>query len=156
MKLQIGCLIITLYIMGIYHAVKRIKTNSHIVFSELLVVSVLYMVADMTTVYTVNHLETVPQIWNQIAHRIFLILLVASLFLIFGYIYILVYEGRIIKRKWKVLLWTDMLLCAVLPLHFVETPNGNYSDGLAAYMAYASVALYTGGSLYMLLRYGAF
>lgn len=43
-KLQIGCFIITVFIMILHFSVKRISTRSHKVYSALLIVSVLYLI----------------------------------------------------------------------------------------------------------------
>lgn len=153
MKLQIGCLIIIFYITGIYCAAKRNVTRSHIVFTRLLAVSALYLIADIITVYTVNHIETVPWLLNQAAHRAFLVLLVYALYLIFGYVYILVHETVLKQRKWQVILCLMLLLCTVLPLEFTETPAGNYAAGPAVNTLYFSTAFYNAGAVYMFLRY---
>lgn len=151
-KLQVGCLLMTFFIMTIYFCVRRVKTRSHVVYSILLVLSCIYFLLDMLTVYTVNHLQTVPKVWNDVAHRLFITALVAVIYLIFVYIILMIDESRAVSWWWCLPLVISALLVGGLPLRYQVTPQGNYSCGPAANMAYFSVALYTGLTFYFLVR----
>ncbi|WP_455057103.1 hypothetical protein [Jutongia sp.] len=70
--LQIGCLIITGFIMALYFSTKRVRTSSHRVYCALLILSVFYLIFDRITIYTVNHLESVAPAVNLVMHRFFL------------------------------------------------------------------------------------
>ena len=93
-KLQFGCLVIILFIMAVYFSVKRVKTYSHRVFSASLCVSLFYMIFDMITVYTVNHLDTVPANIPRIRHNIFLESMLAEIFIL------LLPLGRLFLSSW--------------------------------------------------------
>ena len=151
-KLQIGCFIITVFIMILYFSVKRISTRSHKVYSALLLVSVLYLIFDRVTVYTVNHIETVPALWNQIMHRCFLMSLVACIYLIYRYVLLMIFRERPTRRGSFVLLILSIIAAGGLPLHYRITEKGNYSYGPAAYVTYVTVAVYTGMLMYSLIR----
>lgn len=151
-KLQIGCFIITVFIMILYFSVKRISTRSHKVYSALLIVSVLYLIFDRVTVYTVNHIETVPALWNQIMHRCFLMSLVACIYLIYRYVLLMIFRERPTRRGSFVLLILSIIAAGGLPLHYRITEKGNYSYGPAAYVTYVTVAVYTGMLMYSLIR----
>lgn len=151
-KLQIGCFIITVFIMILYFSVKRISTRSHKVYSALLIVSVLYLIFDRVTVYTVNHIETVPALWNQIMHRCFLMSLVACIYLIYRYVLLMIFQERPMRRGSFVLLILSIIAAGGLPLYYRITEKGNYSYGPAAYVTYVTVAVYTGMLMYSLIR----
>ena len=151
-KLQIGCFIITIFIMILYFSVKRISTRSHKVYSALLIVSVLYLIFDRVTVYTVNHIETVPALWNQIMHRCFLMSLVACIYLIYRYVLLMIFRERPTRRGSFVLLILSIIAAGGLPLYYRITEKGNYSYGPAAYVTYVTVAVYTGMLMYSLIR----
>lgn len=151
-KLQIGCFIITVFIMILYFSVKRISTRSHKVYSALLIVSVLYLIFDRVTVYTVNHIETVPALWNQIMHRCFLVSLVACIYLIYRYVLLMIFRERPTRRGSFVLLILSTIAAGGLPLYYRITEKGNYSYGPAAYVTYVTVAVYTGMLMYSLIR----
>lgn len=151
-KLQIGCFIITVFIMILYFSVKRILTRSHKVYSSLLIVSVLYLIFDRVTVYTVNHIETVPALWNQIMHRCFLMSLVACIYLIYRYVLLMIFRERPMRRGSFVLLILSIIAAGGLPLYYRITEKGNYSYGPAAYVTYVTVAVYTGMLMYSLIR----
>lgn len=151
-KLQIGCFIITVFIMILYFSVKRISTRSHKVYSALLIVSVLYLMFDRVTVYTVNHIETVPALWNQIMHRCFLMSLVACIYLIYRYVLLMIFQERPTRRGSFVLLILSVIAAGGLPLYYRITEKGNYSYGPAAYVTYVTVAIYTVMLVYSLIR----
>ena len=151
-KLQIGCFIITVFIMILYFSVKRISTRSHKVYSALLIVSVLYLIFDRVTVYTVNHIETVPALWNQIMHRCFLMSLVACIYLIYRYVLLMIFREHPTRRGSFVLLILSIIAAGGLPLYYRITEKGNYSYGPAAYVTYVTVAVYTGMLMYSLIR----
>lgn len=151
-KLQIGCFSITVFIMILYFSVKRISTRSHKVYSALLIVSVLYLIFDRVTVYTVNHIETVPALWNQIMHRCFLMSLVACIYLIYRYVLLMIFRERPTRRGSFVLLILSTIAAGGLPLYYRITEKGNYSYGPAAYVTYVTVAVYTGMLMYSLIR----
>ena len=151
-KLQIGCFIITVFIMILYFSVKRISTRSHKVYSALLIVSALYLMFDRVTVYTVNHIETVPALWNQIMHRCFLMSLVACIYLIYRYVLLMIFQEHPTRRGSFVLLILSVIAAGGLPLYYRITEKGNYSYGPAAYVTYVTVAIYTVMLVYSLIR----
>lgn len=89
--LQIGCLIITGFIMALYFSTKRVRTSSHRVYCALLILSVFYLIFDRITVYTVNHLESTAPVLNQVMHRFFLMSLLGCVYLIFRYVLLMIF-----------------------------------------------------------------
>ena len=68
--MQIALLIATIYIAVLYFSAKRKNTYNHGLFSQMLLAAIVNLSFDMITVYTVNHLDTVPPILNRFFHTI--------------------------------------------------------------------------------------
>lgn len=87
-KLQLGCLLIVLYVAFIYvrerYAYKIKKKEP--VFAWLLVMGILEITLDGITAYTVNHLDSVPAVVNMVLHMCFLCSLDIMMFLMFLYL----------------------------------------------------------------------
>ena len=82
-KGQIFCMLVLLYIAGIYFSVKRDKTSGHRLFSALLLLSILYMAFDMITVYTINHVHEISITLNHFCHIVYMSSMIAVLFVFF-------------------------------------------------------------------------
>lgn len=155
-KLQICCLLIILFITALYFQAKRVKTHSHILFSISLWTTVFNLLFDMITVYTVNHLDTVPAWLNRICHILFLGSLVMEVFLFYLYSIVLIDDNRTKKRfLWLAVVpvWVAWLGLVILPIQYMETAEGNYSDGPALWVAKGIMILYTILVLYALIRH---
>ena len=135
-KSQIVCIFIILFIAAFYFYSER-KTASAKWFSSLLITAVVQLLFDIGSVYTVNHLETVPPILNRIVHCIFMSLLLALFLIAYKYLEALIEEARgerIQRIKFAVIpvIIATFSLC-FLPIKYVETPKGNYSHGPAVF-----------------------
>ena len=118
----------------------------HRTFSGLLIAVLVHLAFDAATVYTVNHLDTVPVLLNDILHRVFLGPMVLIVYLFYRYIGILA-ETECGKRPpldipAKAFLALAELEVMLLPVHYAVTPAGNYSDGPHANVGYVSTAFY--------------
>lgn len=149
-KLQIGGLFTLLFIMLVYFSTKREKTRNHVVFSRILVVSAVYMVFDMLTVYTVNHMDTVPYAVNFAAHKIFMCSAVLFAYLSANYVVQLIDRGLTVNRLTEAL---ALLSVIVTPITYVEDERGNYSFGASAVLVYLVLYLYLILCGYYLIRY---
>lgn len=156
-KLQIGCLLVILFIATIYFSVKRVKTISHLVFSLSLIVTAVNLVFDMITMYTVNHLETVNSYVNRGCHILFLGSMIFEIYICFWYSNTLIYddEEKIKKNNlfFQVTLWIAWACLILLPLEYKVTPKGNYSWGLPVYTVYIFGFIYMGVAIFMLIKH---
>ena len=69
LRAEIVCLIILLYLTQVSRTYRMGKDAG--IFRQILLFSVLHVVMDIVTVWTVNHTDTVPVFWNNLAHIIF-------------------------------------------------------------------------------------
>lgn len=147
-KLQFGCLVVVLYmVIMYYYAAIKSKEYKPSIFDVMLAGGISYLIFDMITVYTVNHLDTVPDVLNRVCHAVFLMLLDLEIFLFFYYI---AGEAGILPRKKKYKLFViapflvnELVIVATIgKLEFRHGEITNYSMGIPAYTCYVMVMVY--------------
>lgn len=157
-KTQLACAIIILFIGVLYFTSTGKKTGSSKAFAVLLGCSFTQLIFDALSVYTVNHLGTVPPILNRVIHIIFLGLLETLFYLAYRYLEVMIEEeiGKKIRRYSYTL--TPLLVTitgtVLLPLYYVESKRSNYSYGPAVYMIYLGVAIYVFLIIRLMAQYG--
>ena len=146
LRMEIALFLVLAFVAYIYFSADKEKTPLHRVFTILLVTVLVHLVLDAATVYTVNHLDTVPRLLNDTLHRLFIGTMIFVSFLFYQYIAILVEEETGKARKLdgaaRVCLLIAQLGDMLLPVHYAITPEGNYSDGIHVVFCYISVAFY--------------
>lgn len=156
-RLEACCLIILIVIAFLFFTVKRKPSKMHKYFAHLVVWSIIYMTFDITTVYTVNHLNTVPKWMNRGAHQVFLISLLVIFYLVYQYITGMLEEENDIQMKNTIAKIIPLVLSCLgtlfLPLYYVETEIVNYSYGPAVYVIYVSVIIYAGVAIFNIVKY---
>ena len=156
LRMEIALLLILMLVGYMYFSSERRHTALHQTFSLLLIVLQLNLLFDAVTVYTVNHLDTVPVLLNDQLHRAFIGSMVLAVFLFYQYIAILVEEetGKPRRLDWaaKVFLLIALLGDILLPVHYAQTPEGNYSDGIHVVVCYLSALYYLLLCVELLLR----
>lgn len=146
-RLQFACLVMLIFIAVIYWSIRRVKSYSHRLFSVSLILSIIYTINDMISVYTVNHLETVHPVVNRFVHNLFMGSLMIEIFIFFSYTITLIYdreeELKKKRKKWTVPIVIALVAMMFLPLDYIETEQGNYSMGPAVIGTYGVVAVYS-------------
>lgn len=156
-KLQIGCMLIVIYIAMIYfrerHAYKVKKKE--IVFELLLFTGMFSIAFDGITAYTVNRLGQISALTNDVFHACFLCSLDAIVFLIFLYI-LDITRGLPEKRKMRILIslpFAVNMTAVILFMPKITYRHGeitNYSMGIPVYACYIMVAVYMLGCVTLL------
>ena len=148
-KLQIGCLIVLLYIAVIYNRDYRKyhRKTKHTIFTRLLLLAIGSVMLDGITAYTVNHLNAVPSIVNLILHMLFLLSLDAVVFTLF--LYMMHITGAMPKKNvWKIVVYGPFILNILFlvfnisSLEYIRGTVTNYSMGISVYTCFAMVAVY--------------
>ena len=146
LRMEIALFLVLGFVACMYFSAGRKNTPLHKTFSVLLAVVIIHLVLDGVTVYTVHHLETVPEILNDAVHRLFLGSMVLVIYLFYQYIAILVEEetGKPRRLDWvaRAFLAVAELGNFLLPISYTVTPDGNYSSGLYMLVPYVGVAFY--------------
>ena len=148
-KLQIGCMLIILYIVFIYRKeVKRYRQEHKVtIFDVMLAVGIFCVLFDGITAYTVNHLDKVSRTANMLFHLCFLVGL--DLFIFRLFVYMLSITAGMPKKKSGILLMYCPLIINIIVV-VVNIPNleyiggevSNYSMGISAYTCIAMAAIY--------------
>ena len=146
LRMEIALFLVLGFVACMYFSAGRKNTPLHKTFSVLLAVVIIHLVLDGVTVYTVHHLETVPELLNDAVHRLFLGSMVLVIYLFYQYIAILVEEetGKPRRLDWvaRAFLAVAELGNFLLPISYTVTPDGNYSSGLYMLVPYVGVAFY--------------
>lgn len=148
-RLQIGCLLIVVYIGFIYiRECKRyhIKLSSNI-FYKILILSTFSIIFDGTTAVTVNYLDHVNPILNKALHLIFLIGIDTVIYMMSGYM-LRMTEVIPVNRRGSIFLHLSYIINVLIVvihiggLEFREGKYTNYSMGVSAYTCFAMVGIY--------------
>lgn len=144
--MEIALFLVVAFVAYMYFSAEKEQTALHGTFSVLMVAVLVHLALDGATVYTVNHLDTVPELLNGILHRLFLGSMVVVIFLFYQYIAILVQEetGKRRRLDWpaRIFLIVAVLGNFLLPISYTMTEEGNYSSGPYMLVPYAAVAFY--------------
>lgn len=156
LRMEIALFLVLGFIACIYFSAGKKNSLLHKNFSLLLIVTLIHLVFDGATIYTVNRLDIVPRLLNDILHRLFIGTMVLSVYLFYKYISILAEEesGKQLRFDMpaNVFLIAAELGAMLLPVHYTVTPKGNYSDGIHAGICYISTAFYLFLCVWLLLR----
>ena len=146
LRMEIALFLVVAFVAYMYFSAEKEQTALHGTFSVLMVAVLVHLALDGATVYTVNHLNTVPELLNGILHRLFLGSMVVVIFLFYQYIAILVEEetGKPRRLDWpaRIFLAVAELGNFLLPISYTMTEEGNYSSGPYMLVPYAAVAFY--------------
>ena len=98
-----------------------------------MITMLVHLTFDTATIYTVNHLDTVPQWLNDLVHRVFIGSMVLVMYLFYQYVDVLT-EKKSTKRRYlnrfaKILFLIMQLGVLILPIYYVVTDQGIYLDG---------------------------
>ena len=149
-KLQIGCLVLVLYLELIYiwqTTGKNAKVSCNPIFDALMMIIPWLIFFDGVTAWTVNHLEIVPVSLNLVLHAVFFILL--SLFMFVMFLHTLSFiKGFPQKLIFRFLIFLPFIISVILilvflpELEFIIGKKVNYSMGISVVVCYLVILLY--------------
>ena len=149
-KLQIGCLVLVIYLELIYiwqTTGKNAKVSCNPIFDALMMIVPSLIVFDGLTAWTVNHLEIVPVSLNLVLHAVFFILL--SLFMFVMFLHTLSFiKGFPQKLIFRFLIFLPFIISVILilvflpELEFIIGKKVNYSMGISVVVCYLVILLY--------------
>ena len=130
-------MVIVLLVLVLYfrerHEQKNVKRMK--CFERLLLFSLLYFVLDIVTVYTVNHVDTVPVVVNNVLHLVYLWVIDRCLLDVFLYVATML-EVSLASNHWKRLAFLPhyagsfLMMITISTIKYVEGPISNYSMGI--------------------------
>lgn len=159
-KLQLACLIITLYISFLFfmNRTSTEKEKHTRIFSQLSIVGIVYLLFDIATVYSVNHLDTVNPFLNRTLHLMYLLGILTFLYLIFHYLSALCgieFKSWYMKALANVpyIISVNVTILSINSLEYIIGKETNYSMGIPAYACYSIGVIYFIGGLIIFLKY---
>jgi len=143
-RLPLACFMILAYCFSYYHKKKRLPTRTSRIFELMCLAALVHLAAAVVTEYTVNNRDKVSPRFNYVWHVIFLISItcMCALILCYQILYIERGSGKQRRAGKRVLLavWAAGVIAQlVLPITYIDTPQGSYSLGPKAYSLYAVV-----------------
>ena len=125
LRMEIALFLVLGVVAYMYDSAERTRTALHRTFSALLAATLVHLVFDALTLYTMNHLDSVPKWLNDGLHRLFVGTMVLVVYLFSQYIAILVEEESGKPRKLdlaaRVYLAIAEASVLVLPVHYAVT-----------------------------------
>ena len=118
----------------------------------MLICTVCNLMLDISTVYTVTHIDTVPPQLNRFLHQLFIASVIMVLF--FNFLYVLILnrnQERLTKRTFGAVIAPLAIAAAVIiagKLEFFASDKGAYSYGPMADMVYVC------GLIYLVMTFG--
>ncbi len=150
--MQIALLLLLFYVGFLYISqgcklnCKTGKKLCNKYFDRLFVIAEITVALDGITVYTVNHLDSVPAALNTVAHALYLLFL--QLFICEHFIYWMDVTGSLKENRRKLFLLLPQILFAAATLltmptiYYVKGVYTNYSMGLPVYLCFGSIGVY--------------
>ena len=152
---ELACLLVLIYISATYLSVSRKKTYAHTLFLNILTVSIINIILDAVTIYTVNHRDTIPEWINHGLHIIYIASFPIFLWLLYLYVRSMAFgitEHQITARE-IIPVALSTVAIAILPMYYVESSFSDYSTGPADTVAYICAFVYFTLSVVLLIRY---
>ena len=136
-RAEIICLVIQVFLL-VYSALYN-KSKTERIFLRICCWGLVHVVFDVITVYTVNHLETVPRGVNWLCHVVFFMSAIMFCYEFLNYIFRVSYSEKITKKLRIISTAIPVLYLALIPFLEIEYPMGrgtNYSFGPCVYVGY--------------------
>lgn len=151
-RFQIAAAAVLIIIIFDYLRNPHLKLMSTSAFRAMLICTVCNLMLDISTVYTVTHLDTVPPQLNRFLHQLFIASVIMVLF--FNFLYVLILnrnQERLTKRTFGAVIAPLAISAAVIiagKLEFFASDKGAYSYGPMADMVYVC------GLIYLVMTFG--
>ena len=154
-RAEIICLVIQVFLL-VYSALYN-KSKTERIFLRICCWGLIHVVFDIITVYTVNHLETVPQGVNWLCHVVFFMAAIMFCYEFLNYIFRVSYPEKITKKLRIISTAVPVLYLVTIPFLEIEYPAGrgtNYSFGPCVYAGYGcTVVLFVSSIAVILINY---
>lgn len=151
---EIVCILILLIILYYYIANGGIRNKNKNTFIKIVICALCHLVFEAITVLTVNQRDIVPDVWNRVAHIIFILTGIVFVMEFFRYVIQLAMPLKYVRRLRFVVCVPCILFVLLMPWLPIEYCSGNetdYSSGPLVALGFGICALYCIGSLGIML-----
>lgn len=142
-RAEIICMVILSFLMA--YSLIYSKRDESIRFNRMCIYALFHVLFDMITVFTVNHLETVPNIVNYLCHVIFYLTALLFGYEFFRYITYLTFPSETARKCAKIGAIPPVIYVLLIPflkIVYLQGNGTNYSLGSCAYVGFATAVLY--------------
>ena len=154
-RAEIICLVIQIFLLVFGILYNRSKTER--IFLRICCCGLIHVVFDIITVYTVNHLETVPTWVNWLCHVIFFMAAIMFCYEFLNYIFLISYSEKTAKKLRLISTAVPVLYLILIPFLKIEYLVGrgtNYSFGPCVYAGYGcTVVLFASSVMVIIIRF---
>lgn len=154
-RAEIICLVIQVFLLVFGILYNRSKTER--IFLRICCCGLIHVVFDIITVYTVNHLETVPTWVNWLCHVIFFMAAIMFCYEFLNYIFLISYSEKTAKKLRLISTAVPVLYLILIPFLKIEYLVGrgtNYSFGPCVYAGYGcTVVLFASSVMVIIIRF---
>ncbi len=157
-RMPLACLLILVYTFSLYCMKKRLHTMTSQIYEQIAIMGIVHVLAAVVTEYTVNNRNQVSYLFNHIWHIIFLVSVTATCALLYLYLVTYVERGTGASQKTAKTVMFAVFFVSVagellLPITYMDTPQGSYSLGPKAYCLYLMAAYTIVAMLCTVIRY---
>lgn len=139
-----ACFLILIVIM--YIKKKKLPLMSTKCFTMSISLTVINIIADITTVYTITHMDTVPDYVNKIAHQIFIGSLDATVYSFYWYCYVIMNNQKRPSKTHGIIASMPIAVAIVFvvfsDIYYSVSDKGVYSYGPIVNTIYVTVPIY--------------
>ena len=157
-KLQLGCMLAVLYIVITYiRTTLKSKIPCNWLFDGLMIAAPQAIFFDGLTAWTVNHTGLVPDMVNRIAHLFFFLVMDVTVIITALYMYDqLIGIRKNDLRKWGLFVLPGglaliLVAAGIGQLEFIQGVTTAYSMGFSVYVSFATLIVYYGSILYLMI-----
>ena len=162
-KLQIGCLLVILYIVITYiKATLKEKIPCNRFFDALMVAAPWAVFFDGITAVTVNYRDFVPESVNRLAHLLFFIFMDITVIVTTMYMYDQIVGFSKRKKLKNIIIGIPgavsilLIIAGINNLSYVHGATTDYSMGFSVYVCYVSLIIHYGAILYLIISRNKF
>jgi len=143
-RLPMACLLIVLYMLIVYVRRKRLRTKVSVVFILMMAFGAAHTALAAITEHGVNNRDKISPFLNLAFHTLFIFSISIWCTLLCDYLLFFI-ERTLMKgrKKERLMLHSVLVLCLIgellLPITYIDTPEGAYSYGPKAYVLYVNV-----------------
>lgn len=145
-RFQVAALCIFVIVLFFYARYRKLPSLSTKCFKATYAFALVNVIFDILTVYTVTHVDTVPEWLNRLLHQFFIGTLNATMYCFFLYVFIKGTKQRHPSRLQLFAITIPLLvsLGAIVfgDINYVSNERGLYSYGLMPYTVYFIAVLY--------------
>jgi c-di-GMP phosphodiesterase len=158
-RTPIVSLAVVITLMFFYFTRKRLRLRSTKLFTLFFVSSFFNIIAELSTLYTIYHIDATAVWINRLCHQFFIGSLDITIYFLFLYVDAKAHRQRrdsvLVQLVKSIPLFAALIMVVFGKINYYIAADGRYSYGLMAMTVYISAAVYILGVITLLILYRA-